>query len=451
MKRARFLIFLLMLVLAPVAARAQSDDPSGDWRGALAVGPVQLRVAMHLGATSTFDSPDQGAMGLPSHMSVDGRHVRVEVDGIGAFDGELSEDGAHLNGHWMQGANTLPLSFERGLLAAAVRPQTPVAPFPYRSEEVGYDNAARPGVHLTGTLTIPEGRGPFPAVLLITGSGAQDRNEALMGHQPFLVLADYLSRRGFAVLRVDDRGVGGSTGATANDTMYDYAADVEAGLAFLRTRREIDRRRIALLGHSEGGLIAPLVASQDRSVAAIVLWAGPGVRGAELLSEQYRAVLIASGAPAEQVEAASRIQSGVMQALAAAPDVAAARAAITAGYADAGAPPPSEAQLAMMTSPWFRTFVAYDPAPTLRRLHLPVLALLGTKDVQVVATQNEPALRAALAGNRRATVTVLPGLNHLFQTAQTGAPSEYPLIEQTIAPEALVAMGDWLTVTLRRR
>ena len=136
MKRARIFILTLMLALAPAAARAQGGDPSGDWRGALAVGPVQLRVAMHLGATSTFDSPDQGAMGLPSRMSVDGSHVRVEVNGIGAFDGELSEDGAHLNGHWIQGANTLPLSFERGLLAAAVRPQTPVPPFPYRSEEV---------------------------------------------------------------------------------------------------------------------------------------------------------------------------------------------------------------------------------------------------------------------------------------------------------------------------
>lgn len=443
------IIAVLCLAIAAPLARAQDADPSGDWRGSLAVGAISLRVAMHLGATSTIDSPDQGAIGIPAATAATGRHVAVTIASINAtFEGDVSEDGAHLVGEWRQAGQVFPFTLERGVYAAANRPQTPVAPFPYRAEEVGYDNAQRPGVRLAGTLTIPEGRGPFPAVLLITGSGAQDRNEMLMGHQPFLVLADYLSRRGFAVLRVDDRGVGGSTGATPNDTTFDYATDIEAGVAFLKTRHDIDRHRIALLGHSEGGLIAPIVANHDPSIAAIVMWAGPGVRGAELLTEQLRAILRASGAPDDQIATATATQHAIMEALLAAPDADAARAAVNAAYASAGQPAPPAAQVGLLTSPWFRAFVAYDPAPTLRRLRIPVLALLGAKDAQVVATQNEPALRDALAGDRRAEVTVLPGLNHLFQTANTGAPSEYSQIEETISPVALAAMGDWLTATL---
>lgn len=449
MRILRLLALVVSMALAPLAASAQTADPSGDWRGVLAVGAVNLRVAMHLGAASTIDSPDQSAFGMPAQMAATGRRVTVTVPSIGAvFEGDVSEDGARLVGEWRQGGQSFPFTLERGVFAAANRPQTPAAPFPYHAEEVGYDNAQRPGVHLAGTLTIPEGRGRHPAVLLITGSGSQDRNETLMEHQPFLVLADYLSRRGFAVLRVDDRGVGGSTGATANDTVHDYVADVEAGVAFLKARRDIDRRRIALIGHSEGGLIAPLVASRDRSIAAVVLWAGPGVRGADVLVEQLRAIMTASGASGEAIEAATRNQRAVMDALLAAPDTETARTAVTNALASVGQPAP-EAQVSRLASPWFRTFVAYDPAPTLSGLRMPVLALLGGKDVQVVAAQNEPALRAALAGNRRARVVTLPGLNHLFQTANTGAVTEYAQIEETIAPEALQAMGDWLTETLR--
>jgi pimeloyl-ACP methyl ester carboxylesterase len=451
MHLARLFALVALLALTPLTARAQSSDPSGDWRGPLVVGAVNLRLGMHLGAASTIDSPDQGALGIPAQMTAAGRHVTLNVPSIGAvFEGDVSEDGAHLVGAWRQAGASFPLTLERGAYAALRRPQTPAAPFPYRDEEVGYDNPQRPGVHLAGTLTVPEGRGPFPAVLLITGSGAQDRNETLMGHQPFLVLADYLSRRGFAVLRVDDRGVGGSTGASPNDTSFDYATDVEAGVAFLRTRREIDHTRISLIGHSEGGLIAPMVAARDPRIASIVLWAGPGVRGADVLMEQLRASLHASGVSDEAIATAMTRQRAVMDALLAAPDAATARTALNNVFASIGQPPP-EPQLNMLTSPWFRAFVAYDPAPTLRRLRMPVLALLGSKDVQVVATQNEPALRAALAGDRDASVIVLPGLNHLFQTAGSGAVSEYAQIEETIAPDALKTMGDWLVAHDRGR
>lgn len=451
MNFVRFVALAGMLVLTSTAAHAQTADPSGDWRGPLTVGAIHLRLGMHLGATSTIDSPDQGAFGMPAQMTTTGRHVTVAVPSIGAvFEGDVSADGAQLVGQWRQSGQDFPLTLERGAYAALNRPQTPHAPFPYRAEEVGYDNAQRPGVHLAGTLTIPEGRGPFAAVLLITGSGAQDRNETLMGHQPFLVLADYLSRRGFAVLRVDDRGMGGSTGATPNDTTADFATDVEAGVAFLRTRHDIDPARISLIGHSEGGLIAPMVAARDPRIASIVLWAGPGVRGADVMMEQLRASMRASGAPDAAITTAMARQHAVMDALLTAPDETTAHTALDSVFASIGNPPPA-AQLNMLTSPWFRAFVAYDPAPALRGLRMPVLALLGAKDVQVVATQNEPALRAALAGDREASVVVLPGLNHLFQTAGTGAVSEYAQIDETISPDALKTMGDWLVAHDRGR
>ncbi|MDX2275457.1 MAG: alpha/beta fold hydrolase [Hyphomonadaceae bacterium] len=455
----RAVLCALVLVQAPVGVSAQTPDRSidqesvfGDWHGRIVAGAANPRVAMHLGETSTFDSLEEGLRGAAGELAISGRRVTLSVPSIGGvFEGELSEDGAQLRGEWRQLGHSFPLTLERGQ-AALNRPQTPIAPFPYRAEDVAFQNPQRPDVRLAGTLTIPEGRGRHPAVLLITGSGPQDRNEAVMGHQPFLVLADYLSRRGFAVLRVDDRGVGGSTGATPNDTMHDYVTDTEAGVAYLRSRRDIDARRIALIGHSEGGLIAPLVASSDRRIAGLVLWAGPGVRGAEVMVEQTRAIMESTGTPAEQVETAVQSQRRTMEALNGARDAVSAREAVMAVWRENGAQTEDEAalqaQLSMIASPWFRTFVAYDPAPTLRGLRTPVLALLGEKDVQVLPAQNEPALRAALANNSRARVIVFSGLNHLFQTSTTGAVSEYAEIEETIAPEALQTIGDWLEETL---
>lgn len=445
----RFFTLVAALVAAPLPARSQIlADPSGDWRGTLSTGAIELRVALHLGPISTFDSLDQGALGLPSHMAVEGSRVTVTVEQVGRFEGELSNDGASLVGVWRQGSATLPLRFERGSFTAPNRPQTPAPPYPYRAEDVGYDNPARAGVHLTGTLTIPNGPGRFPAVLLITGSGAQDRDETIFGHKPFLVLADYLTRRGFAVLRVDDRGVGGSTGASANDTTVDYATDVEAGVSWLRSRPDIDPARISLIGHSEGGIIAPIVAAHDHSISRIVLWAGPGLSGADVIVGQVRAIALASGASVAQAEVAAQVQRELLTAIIAAPDAEAAQVAATRVLAGHGAPAPSEATLRQLTSGWYRNFIAYDPAPTLSSVRVPVLAMLGGKDVQVAPGENAPALRNALADNPRARVVELPGLNHLFQTATTGGVDEYRTIEETIAPDALQLIGDWLTVTI---
>lgn len=452
MKRHALLGCLAALAVGGMSAAAEqpSLDPHGDWHGTLAAGAVQIRLALHLGDIATFDSVDQGALGLPATLSIDGRRVKVTIPRVGDFDGELSADGQTLSGALVQGPQRTPLHFDRGAWPRAQRPQTPQVPYPYRSEEIGYDNTKHPDVHLAGTLTLPTGKGRFPAVLLITGSGAQDRDETIFEHKPFLVLADALTRLGIAVLRVDDRGMGGSTGASPGDTTADFATDVESGVAWLKSRSDIDPTRIGLLGHSEGGLIAPMVASRDSSISFVVLWAGPGVPGADIIVEQVRALSAAAGAPAAAVDAAVATQRRVVIAVTTSPDAVAARTAVAKVLVEAGAPSPSEATLAQLTSPWYRYFLSYDPAPALRALKVPVLAVIGDKDTQVTVTQNAPALRAELAGNPKGSMVVLPSLNHLLQTAQTGTVEEYGKIEETISPSALHVITDWIAKAVAR-
>lgn len=439
------MIAAAVVVAASTLAQAQpAPDAAGDWRSTLSQGGVSLRLALHLGAVSTFDSADQGAFGLSAKMTVEGRRVSVAIDKVGVFEGELSTDGQTLTGALKQGPTSTPLVFRRGGIAAANRPQTPAKPYPYVAVEAAYDNPVRPGVRLAGTLTVPSGVGPFPAVVLITGSGAQDRDETIFEHKPFLVLADALTRRGIAVLRVDDRGMGGSTGGSADATSADLATDVEAGVNWLRKRAEIDPRRIGLIGHSEGGIIAPMVAGSDPGVAFIVLWAGPGVSGAQVVSEQVRALNLAAGLPQATADHNAQAQAAILAALLANPDNAKAGEAMSKAAVAAGGAPLDARSIALMTSHWYRAFIAYDPAPALRAVKVPVLALVGGKDTQVTAAQNLTPLKAALAGNPKAKVVELPGLNHMFQTAQTGSVEEYGKLEETIAPMALKTIGDWV-------
>jgi hypothetical protein len=289
-------------------------------------------------------------------------------------------------------------------------------------------------------------------VALIAGSGAHDRDETIFGHKPFAVLADALTRRGVAVLRYDKRGVGASTGDYAAATSADFADDAQAAVAFLAARPDIAARHIGLIGHSEGGLVAPIVAGRDRRVAFIVLMAGPGVDGASLLEAQQRRIDEVMGLGGERLADASAEEARMIDTVRGAADTATAAAQLKAeadAAADrAGVPRGlAEAEAAQLTTPWFRAFLTYDPAPALRRLRIPVLALVGSKDVQVPPDQNLPALRAALAGDRRATVEEMPGLNHLFQPATTGAPGEYAAIPTTLAPAALDTITGWVLRT----
>ncbi len=448
-------------------ARLQGPVARSDvWEGSIAVnGGIKIRLVFHArkvegkAIRATMDSPDQGAFGFKvDQAEVSDQAVKFVLAKIGEFDGKPDAKGETAQGFWKQGGASLPLTLKK-LAAPSVahRPQMPRGPFPYQSEDVTYDSASK-GVKIAGTLTLPEGKGPFPAALLITGSGAQDRDETLLGHKPFLVLADALTRRGIAVLRVDDRGVGGSTGSHALATTADFAEDVRGGVAFLKGDARIQAGRIGLIGHSEGGLIAPIVAASSDDVAFIVLLAGPGLPGDEILAAQVGLILKASGVDAAQVERTVDAQRKLM-AIAKQPGdpkdvftrVKAAQDELAKALPEAERKAmreadPEGAGIKAITTPWMRYFLTYDPRPTLARVRCPVLAINGELDLQVPCRENLDAIEKAIrsGGNPRVTTRSLPGLNHLFQPTKTGAPSEYASIEQTFAPDALTLIGDWI-------
>jgi hypothetical protein len=483
-RRAFFSVFLLGIFgvcgFAPVGA--QQNGPSqespmtleGDWSGLLRVGATSLRIVFHVTAagtqySATMDSPDQGARGIPvSAVRIDGRNVAFEVAAIGGkYSGTLNETGA-LEGTWKQSGQSLPLNLER---QSAQTPQKPAAasgepspPFPYIVKNVEFSDE-KAGIQLAGTLTYPKGKGPFPGVVLVSGSGLQNRDEEILGHKPFLVLADYLTRRGIAVLRYDDRGAGGSKGSFQSATTFDFADDAQAAVDFLARQTGIDAHHIGVIGHSEGAIVASILAArgaedtQDAKVAFIVLLGGPGVRGDELLLMQNAALGRASGLSESQIAQANKINRELYSIAMSEGDVSTLRKKIVDTMNGVIESTPSltaqqkeaqkaqvEAQADQLLSPWIRTFLSLDPSEYLRRVQVPVLALDGSKDLQVPAKENLAAISAALnaAGNHSATMTELEGLNHLFQHANSGLPSEYGEIEETFAPEALKQIGDWI-------
>lgn len=429
---------------------------TGTWQGTLSAAGAELRIVFHIergadGALeATMDSPDQGATGISvsaARLEEDSLHLEVAAVG-GAYAGALSADGHTIDGTWTQAGQAFSLVLQRSEeeIAAPRRPQEPAPPFPYEAEDVSFENEAA-GLTLAGTLTLPEGAGPHPAVVLISGSGAQDRDETLMGHKPFLVLADHLTRQGVAVLRYDERGVGASEGAFAGATSEDFAADVGAAVGYLKTRPEIDTAEIGLVGHSEGGLVAPMVSARQGSVAFLVLMAGPGVTGEEIIYRQAALMYRAGGADTAVVAQNRAVQEQMFQIVKTMPDSAAAAEKLTVLLKEQGVPPQmAEQQAQAVNSPWMRFFLTYDPAPALRVVDVPVLAVNGSKDVQVDAEQNLPAIAAALkaGGNSDYETMKLQGLNHLFQPAETGSPMEYGQIETTIAPAALKTISDWI-------
>jgi uncharacterized protein len=434
---------------------AKPSDIDGTWAGTLDTGAVKLRVVFHItnteeGLIATMDSPDQGMSAMPtSSVTRNGTSLQIEAKQIaGSFEGTISKDLSQIDGTWSQHGGSLPLTLKRVKDAATLnrpRPQNPVKPYPYRDEDVSYKNTQQ-NVTLAATFTIPQGKGPFPAVLLITGSGPQDRDESIMGHKPFLVLSDYLTRRGVAVLRADDRGVGKSTGKFAGATTADFSTDVEAGVAYLKTRHEVDIHKIGLIGHSEGGIIAPMVAARDPSVAFIVMMAGSGVPGDQILPEQALQLAAAAGESKEKAQKAAADEREVLSLVEKEKDDGVLQKELREKLAGQIPEAQMGAQITMITSPWFRYFLTYDPATALRKVKCPVLAINGEKDRQVSPQQNLPAIRHALAegGNKNFEVIELPGLNHLFQTAKTGAVSEYAEIEETMSPLAMKTIADWI-------
>ena len=451
---------------------------TGDWSGSLKLGATSLRIVFHVTASNglysaTMDSPDQGAKGIPvSEIRAEGTQVRLEVAAVGGtYLGALDENG-NLKGSWKQSGLSFPLNLTRQKgqtlpTSATEKPKTdwePAPPFPYIVRDVDFINE-KAGIHLAGTLTLPQGRGPFPAVVLVTGSGPQNRDEEILGHRPFLVIADYLTRRGIAVLRYDDRGIGGSKGDFQTATTFDFAGDAHAALDFLAGQPEIDGHHLGVIGHSEGAIVASILAArgseatEEAAPSFIVLLGGPGVRGNELLLMQNAALGRASGLNERQISEANNINRKLYAIAMSDEDIPTLREkmidtlntmidstqGLTKEQRDAQkARVPAQAE--QLLSPWMRTFLSIDPSMYLKKVKVPVLALDGSKDLQVPAEQNLAAIAAALksAGNQSGEMVEFDGLNHLFQHAKTGLPSEYAEIEETFAPDALKRIGDWI-------
>jgi hypothetical protein len=449
---------------APEAAPVTEPALAGQWQGKITLPGAGLEIIVALaqqdGAWSgTIDVPAQGAAGIPLHdITVAGDAVRFEMLSgaqLAVFDGQAQPDGS-IRGAFTQSG--FEGTFE------LTRPSEPTAAetLPYGEEEITFQSG---DVTLAGTLTLPEGDGPFPALILLSGSGQQDRDEALSivpGYRPFAEIADALTRQGVAVLRYDDRGVGGSTGDPTLATSADFADDAEAALRYLQERPDIDAKQIGMLGHSEGGILAAMVAARNPDVAFVVSMAGTAVDGYETIVKQVERLSLASGASQAEAEAAVQQQRAVLD-LAVAQDWAALEALLNQiaqeqvaalpdaqkaalGDVDALVRQQVAGQLQIFQSPWYQFFLGYDPAEDLAQVSAPVLGIFGGNDTQVDAEQNSTALQAALerAGNTDVTIQMLPTANHLFQDAATGGVDEYAALPPQLMPEFLEAISQWL-------
>jgi pimeloyl-ACP methyl ester carboxylesterase len=458
-----------LLLFASGCKTSAAKGVEGLWQGTLKMPGVELRIVFHINKaddgklSATFDSPDQGARGIAvEECAFSKDKLTLAAKAIdGGYEGTMKNDST-IEGVWKQAGASLPLVLKRiEKVEEARRPQEPKKPYPYKEEEVEFENKTG-GFKLAGTATSPETGGPFPAVVLISGSGPENRDEEVFGHKPFLVLADYLARQGIAVLRYDDRGVGKSGGDGKTATTADLATDALAAFEYLKNRKDIDPKHIGLIGHSEGGVIAPIVANQVPDVAFVVLMAGTGVPGDSVLMLQSQLVAKAEGAADSTLAKSAVAQRALLDLAKTDLDSAALAAKLRpllkqsmAQLSPADSQKVSsadtssqavEAQVQQVLTPWFHYFLNYDPRPALMKLKQPVLAIVGGKDVQVAPKENLAAIEAALkaGGNKDFTVRELPGLNHLFQTANTGGVSEYKKIEETISPSALKVMGDWI-------
>jgi hypothetical protein len=410
-------IILILFALVAVTGQAQVNPTTsllGSWSGKLKVGPMSLTVVLHLEQADgrvkvLLDSPDQGAKGIPGHKEyLSDDSVAVKVESLGATYRARLKDGK-LKGTFSQSGMSFPLEMTKGV-AEVKRPQMPQPPFPYETEDVTFKNEKDSAI-LAGTLTWPVGYSKTTkqrpmVVLLVSGSGQQNRDEELMNHKPFLVIADYLARQGIATLRYDDRATAKSVGGNVkNATTKDFSRDALAGIDFLRSKKAFSK--VGILGHSEGGSIAFMLGSQKK-VDFIVSLAGPSVKGDTLLAAQSNRILSLSGQPATMTVEKYR-------------------------------------QTAATTNlPWLNWFNDYDPSNDISQIRCPVFALNGDRDCQVISTLCLPALKQLLQPSKKHLIKEYPGLNHLFQHCTTGLPNEYAQIEETISPEVLQDIAEWI-------
>jgi hypothetical protein len=477
-KNYRFVSLILVFIIMFTATGVSFAEPVqtdgnivGNWIGTLKFSSVELRVVFRITKTEDgffkafTDSPDQQAYDIPvDEVVFENSNVRLEIKSIGgAYEGKLI-DNTTIEGFLKQGGESMPLTLKKVdevPVRKSLRPQEPKKPYPYKEEEVLYENKAA-GVKLAGTLTLPQSGGPFPAVHLIPGSGPNDRDELIWGHRVFLVLADHLTRQGIAVLRVDDRGVGGSTGDFSTVTIESSAEDALAGIQYLKTRSEIDPKKIGLIGHSYGGYVAPLAAAQSPDVAYIVLMAGGAMTLEEGIHLQTDIIYRLEGASDEAISLNRTVNQRIFDILRVEKDNGIVEEKMREVFEELN---PQVEKLSEedrrkvelsyplkfdsykgFLSPSFRYDLFYDPSVALAKVKCPVLAIIGEKDTQVPPEPNLKEIEESLesGGNENYTVKKLLGLNHLFQTAQTGLPSEYSQIEETISPIALKIISDWV-------
>ena len=447
------------VALTVLAAPALAQSPVGDWEGGIEIGqPEPLKMVLHVAEAGdsldvTLDVPQQGGVGIPAtgvRATPDSLYVEYAMFG-GSFALAVAADSLH--GSFSQGGATLPITLTAG--DPISRPQTPEGPFPYASEDVSVESG--PGVTLAGTFVKPEGAGPFPAVVFLTGSGAQDRNEEIAGHQPFAVLADALARRGVASLRADDRGTGESTGDFSDSNLDTHLADATALLAAVQARDDVSM--VGVLGHSEGGLTALRLAGD---VDFVVTLAGPTVPFGSIYPEQMARAVRLSGVDSTASATYGTAVAAMLQPVLDAPDAPdeTLRPLMDAAFNEGLAEIPTAQRQQMglagpgyqqvkatlidfLLSPGMRSLMSYDPEADVASLATPTLALYGGKDFQVPAEMNAEALE----GRDGVTVVVVEDANHLFQTAETGGLAEYGQIEETIAPETLEMIVAWVAET----
>jgi pimeloyl-ACP methyl ester carboxylesterase len=436
----------ITIALILCASGGSAQDFTSKWYGRAQVGPQALRITFDLkntdGAWSgAMQSPDQSPQWIPmSGVAVTGDTLNVQIALLGfSYTGVL--DGMTLRGAFTQMGNTFPLNLTRQEISVN-RPQEPKPKYPYSVENVTFKNEAA-GIALAGTLTAPWSDEPHPVVILVSGSGAQDRDEAIAGHRPFWILADYLTRRGIAVLRCDDRGVGASEGDYASATIDDLASDVRAAIGYIKTRKRFAAARLGIVGHSQGGMVALMLAARNEADFIVTL-AGPGVDGKTLLDQQRSALLKASGAPDAYIDDYNRTMNEVVDAVLTLENRDEQRAAVTEILAGTPLESAAETTIAQLASPEIRSFMRFDPATYFPSVDVPVLALNGEKDLQVPAGPNLEAIRAGLSHNPNVTVKSYPELNHLFQHAATGLPAEYGQIEETFSEEVMKELADWI-------
>ena len=422
-----------LLSLSALTSSAQQ----GVWSGELNVMGTKLPLVFNLSSNGcTMDSPAQGAKGIPVEMKSDaeGKTITITIPMIGAkFEGKM--EGESISGTFTQNGFPLPLTLKAGK-PEVKRPQTPVAPFPYKEESVNFTND---GYTFGGTLTLPANcTKQTPVVLMVTGSGQQDRDETLFDHKPFAVIADYLARNGIASLRYDDRGWGDKTVDFGNFTTDDFRKDAEAALRVLRGRFG----KVGVLGHSEGGTIALMLAEEGKA-DFIVSLAGMAVSGKETLVQQNRTAMVSLGLPKDEVDKFAAVVEKALGEIAKGKSVD----EINIDDCQAELKPVLRKALEQGANPYIRHFITVDAGKNLGIIKCPVLALNGTKDTQVDCTTNTTALETGLTGCKH-TIKKFDGLNHLFQHCTTGSVVEYQQIEETIAPEVLETIVRWIKTEL---